>query len=482
MRNSKSISKYSACIREPQTVRLQRDIETITQSLEYEKRESVYLDEQMKLLKLEMESMGKSKEKTSSNIKPTIALLQKKLELEKNQLNQTRYKNKQLRDQINEYRLDKSAHKQSLLVIKENLEKTSKAAEEQYEEYLRKNEEDSAQREKIGMLRSRSASQRSKYDERISTLVSFLRTGNSKSKLMYEDKNYPLQGIEVINILKKMLKKSEMATLEKKRNKDQYLRHINNLNSGFEQIKIATGMNAIEDIVTSCIKSEDQGQAILFYFNNLNSEIEVLQETLKLNTSKIQMLEGSKQQGNLSIQEFIKKNEDNYKTLQQKMKEKQEKAISLSTIIQEILPIIKKTHQLLHKMNLKVYKTSNDDINAIDKLNQENSNILLGEIEDHIAYLLVGLAYKSQSSLLLYPNLNKDKARNQSVKNNEIKDLIEDNDLYDEPDLEEIKVPITLSEMKLKAQSIFEKRRNMIKVATPEANPRHSRPRPKDGL
>ena len=402
--------------------------------------------------------------------KERIFLPEKKLELEKNQLNQTRYKNKQLRDQINEYRLDKCAHKQSLSAIKDNLEKTSKAAEDQYEECVKENEQDSLQKEKIGLLRSKSASQRSKFDERITTLVSFLRSGNSKSRLMYEDKNYSMQGLEVLNVLKTMLKKCENTTLEKIRNKDHYIRHISNLANGFDQIRTATGVNDIEDIVTSCIKSEEQGLAILIYFNSLNSEIDNLEETLRLNNLRIETLTGSKLRGNLNVQEYLKKNENYYKSLQSKIKEKQEKITEINMTVQKALPILKKTYNLLEKMQFQSFISLKADVSAMDKLNQENTNYLLGQIEEFVNYLLMIEDYNNAHSF----NYRSHEFRENNKKEEklEIKEFLEDVDAYDEPELEDIKVPISLIEMKQKAQCIYEKRKNFLKgkSTTPDAN------------
>jgi len=44
---------------------------------------------------------------------------------------------------------------------------------------------------------------------------------------------------------------------EKKRLMDQYLRNVKVIEDAFEQIKEATGITAIEEIVTSFIKAEE---------------------------------------------------------------------------------------------------------------------------------------------------------------------------------------------------------------------------------
>ena len=396
-------------------------------------------------------------------LKANIATIEKKLEFERNQLNETIYKNKHLRNQIDEYRLDKTAQKQSLSTVADTLYKTSRETEEQYDKVAQESERDIQQKEKIEFLRSKSAKQRTRYDEKISTLLSFLRSGNNKSNILNEEKNYSVHSIEVITILKNFLKSCEKKTSEGKRNIEQYVKHINYLVSGFNQIKTATGIHYIEEIVTSCIKAEEQSQAILCYFNNLNNEIDILEDTLKFNKSKIEALESSKCKGEISTAEYIQKNEVNFNLLLHKIKDRQDKLSSLTNVFEKILTVIIKTYKTFNKMNGKAFVNQEIDIDIIDKLNQENADLLLGQIEEFINYLLVIIASKNCTPFSLYPKLNKENQYILHQKTNIIQDLLQDNDLYNEPEFEEIKNPISLLEMKQKAQGIFTKRRNMIK-------------------
>ena len=476
MHRSKTISKSTLQLKEPTSIRLQKDLESITVGLESEKRESTYLDEQISLLQFEMSSMFKPNKTFQSTLKSNISLLGKKLENEVNQLNQSRFQNKQLREKINEYRLDKCAHKQSLTQIQETFHKTSCMADERYDEIVKQTEEFTTESEKIGMIRSKSASQKSKYDSKISTLITFLRTGNSKSKFAYEDRNYSSQSIEVITVLKRILRKSESTTADKKKQFDQYVRHVNYLATGFQQIKAATGMNNINDIVTACVKSEEQSQAILFYFNGLSSEIDMLQETLAINTDKIKLMEGIKEQGSLNVKEFLQRNDDNFKNLQRKIKEKQEEVTSVSGIFKRLLPVIVKMYKLLEMMGFRGQLSSDIDIDDIDRIDQENTDLILGQIEELINYLLVAVATRNQSPMLLHHHLARDH-RGSPRKNSYIRDLIEEQDVYDEQELEDVKIPISIIEMKKKAYSIFEKRKDIVKgkSTTPDSGPRAPR-------
>ena len=71
-----------------------------------------------------------------------------------------------------------------------------------------------------------------------------------------------------------------MATnREKKRLMDQYLRNVKVIEDAFEQIKEATGITAIDEIVTSFIKAEEQNYSLLNYVNKLTNETDQLEDS-----------------------------------------------------------------------------------------------------------------------------------------------------------------------------------------------------------
>lgn len=82
-------------------------------------------------------------------------------------------------------------------------------------------------------------------------------------------------------ILKLRLAKIVATNREKKRLMDQYLRNVKVIEDAFEQIKEATGITAIEEIVTSFIKAEEQNYSLLNYCNKLTNETDQLEEQNK---------------------------------------------------------------------------------------------------------------------------------------------------------------------------------------------------------
>lgn len=62
---------------------------------------------------------------------------------------------------------------------------------------------------------------------------------------------------------------------------DQYLRNVKVIEDAFEQIKDATGISSIDEIVTSFIKAEEQNYSLYNYVNMLGTETDLLEESNK---------------------------------------------------------------------------------------------------------------------------------------------------------------------------------------------------------
>lgn len=62
---------------------------------------------------------------------------------------------------------------------------------------------------------------------------------------------------------------------------DQYMRNVRVIEDAFEQIKEASGISNIEEIVTTFIKAEEQNYSLYNYVNMLNTETDTLEESNK---------------------------------------------------------------------------------------------------------------------------------------------------------------------------------------------------------
>lgn len=73
-----------------------------------------------------------------------------------------------------------------------------------------------------------------------------------------------------IEILKLRLKKIINLNKEKKKLLDQYMRNSKIIEDAFDQIREATGISSIDEIVTTFIKADEQNHSLYNYVNVLN--------------------------------------------------------------------------------------------------------------------------------------------------------------------------------------------------------------------
>ena len=101
-------------------------------------------------------------------------------------------------------------------------------------------------------------------------------------------------------ILKLRLNKIVATNKEKKKLMDQYMRNVRVIEDAFDQIKEASGISNIEEIVTTFIKAEEQNYSLYNYVNMLNTETDTLEESNKEIKGQIERM---LQRGKLSDQE-----------------------------------------------------------------------------------------------------------------------------------------------------------------------------------
>jgi uncharacterized protein (DUF3084 family) len=91
--------------------------------------------------------------------------------------------------------------------------------------------------------------------------------------------------------LKIRLQKWTQNNKEKKNLMDTYIRNIKIIEDAFDQIKEATGISSIQEIVTTYIKAEEQNQSLYNFVNLMNSDIDVIEGQNKDIEAEIKRLE-----------------------------------------------------------------------------------------------------------------------------------------------------------------------------------------------
>ena len=425
--SSKLTNRSSASLLEPESMRLQKNIETFLDKLEHEKRDSNYLDEQIKLAEAELQQIKERTDKSlpkksETNLKAQVQVLEKKLSLEISHLNDSRSAAKEIRQKIDELRKEKLSSKWKVKSMQEELNYYTTQVQKRNNDLRMGIIVEEKQKEAIQNIRSRSVHQRSKFDEKLSVLTSQIKTDKeSRSKLFREINNTfgkkitkPTAAVEITRLLRSMVRKWRDKVITKKKMLEDYIKHINTIKGGFSQIKSATGMSSIGDTVTVFIKSEEQNYELYTYINNLNTEIDILQESLDHMQSTIQSFEVSDKAGNQKINERLKQLKTQQELILNKKGEKQNIQTKVSEQMSQLLPLLKEVLLLCKKTAVSTEVSTGTDLSTIERITEENMTQILGEIEEY---------------LIMFKMLNKKHSKAVGVPF----DMIEEKNFYKQP-------------------------------------------------
>ena len=101
-----------------------------------------------------------------------------------------------------------------------------------------------------------------------------------RETLKYEKNNKP-QAIDTQPLLKNRLKKIVNSNKEKLKMIQQYKKHMKLIEEAFNDIKEKSGINTLEEITNTFIKSEEQNYALYNYLDELSRNIENLEDQNK---------------------------------------------------------------------------------------------------------------------------------------------------------------------------------------------------------
>jgi len=274
---------------ESEIQRLQRDADNFTKELESQKRkESKFKNDLVK----EADSLKKLKEhiqekrpstKEQKQKAAVIKRLENQLDKEIVQYNQTVAENKTLRKEIDKYRKDKKASEEifgKLQKQKHEIEiNTMQTTKERNKELT---EIEDATMSTI-LIKNTYGKKKEEYNSNITSLKKKLKdkVEDQKEEERYRSKEADKADKDQTNpidTIKMRLDNWKARLKHKKDTLDMYVKHINIIRDAFDQIKKATGISNIQEIVVTFIKSQEQTDALNNHLNSLDQELDSLEE------------------------------------------------------------------------------------------------------------------------------------------------------------------------------------------------------------
>ncbi len=292
---SKSGSKINASstqkgLYESETQRLQREADNFTKELESQKRkEAKYKTDLAKeaeaLKKLKDQIRDKRPSTREQKQKAaTIKRLENQLDKEIVQYNQTVSENKGLRREIDKYRKDRKAADE----IFSKLQKQKQGIEADTLRTTKDRNKEVTEIEDATMstilIKSTYGKKKDEYNANIGTLKQRLKekVEDQKEEERFRskeaDKAADKDQTNPIDTIKARLDNWKARLKHKKDTLDMYVKHINIIRDAFDQIKKATGISNIQEIVVTFIKSQEQTDALNSHLNSLDQEIDGLEE------------------------------------------------------------------------------------------------------------------------------------------------------------------------------------------------------------
>ena len=197
-----------------------------------------------------------------------------------------------------------------------------------------------------------------------------------------------------ITILKRRLAKIQATNVQKRKLIEQYIRNVKVIADAFDQIKEKTGIQAIDEIVTTIVKAEEQNYSLYNYVNRLNTETDKLEETNKDRNREIQAYKQEMQQRVDGREHQITALQDEIRAINDSITNSIEEKEVLHRQLQNI-------YENVDKM-VKMFKRSRFFLSVAQRMSYDegvtftetNITQYLAELEEHISSLITYVAFK----------------------------------------------------------------------------------------
>lgn len=176
---------------------------------------------------------------------------------------------------------------------------------------------------------------------------------------------------------------------------DQYIKNMQYIDEAFTQVKDATGITDVEEIVNTFIKSEEQNLSLMNYASLLSQDIDMFEEMNKDLAAEIEELEIMKRKRLLEIEGNEQEKEK--KRIKSLIESKRKEITSLRQRIDALQPAVEPVLTKLHDSSLNNHVLGKYNYDAGVSLNENNVEQYLAELEDYLDTFLLYTAKSNES-------------------------------------------------------------------------------------
>ena len=469
---SRDISLGKSRLLESESDRLQREVDNFTHKLEQQRRRNASLDEQVKSMSTEVKTKKEELQaklpsvKEEKKLELKIKTLENNLQKEMVKLNDIQAKNKDLREAINVLRREKKAYLEMFQSMEKELAEKAKEAEKCNREHVEGSKIEEKYKTKMLKLKAKAEEEIAALQNQFSVMQSVIEEDRKKQNAAVKEIANTLispcgqtgheDAVDPHKVLEALYKKWVQACKERKAIVDQYHKNIRILSDAFNQIREATGIDDIDEIVTAFIKSEEQHYTLYSYVNSLNTELDALEDRyqyLSKHYEQLRNLLDQEKSSNIAVASELNNQ------IQELNLEHDSTLAAIENLKQEISSIQEPVEEMLKEFEecqftLEFNKKLTKDEGFV--VNEQNVEQYLGELEEYLSSLLTHLAYEKGAKLPMISGLD-DTDKNEEKKIPDIlSTLLQSDNLFEEGDIEEL--PLTLDEFQAKSKEIYSKK------------------------
>jgi chromosome segregation ATPase len=401
---SKTLSKGKVSMNkgglyETVTQRLQKDADNYTKQLENQKRN----ENKMKIdLQKETRTLKEMRDKARENRPATqddrnkaanIKRLENQLDKEIVTYNQTVADNKKLQKEIDKYRKDKKAADEILLKLikqKQNIEGATTVT-------TQKRNKDKAAIEDATMttvlIKSTYGKKKEEYNKNIDRLKERLQERLEDQKEDERNRGRELEKIggdqaNPLDIITHRLDNWKAKVRHKKETLDLFTKHINIIRDAFGQIKKASGISNLNEIVTTFIKAQEQSDGLNSHLNFLDKEIDSLEEQKQGLRKELKTKQDTINNYNANDKSMAAAFKIQKAELSKKTKMKDEELDKAKKTVNNIQVPVSKMLNNFGLSSIALSVAEDKIYNETTTFNEQNVNGYLAEVEEYIKCLL----------------------------------------------------------------------------------------------
>lgn len=173
------------------------------------------------------------------------------------------------------------------------------------------------------------------------------------------------------------------------------MKHVTVCDNAFKDISHATGISDIESIVTTFIKAEDQKQTLFNYISNLNTEIDLLEDSIQKIKESVQTCQQIEKEGKSAEIRII---DEQKGKIEQSLAKLDAKKDNLNMINSCLAGVRKPIESLLEEFKSSGLDVSKEPDNP-EEIKDDTILEIVGELEQDINTLETYLAYQANERL-----------------------------------------------------------------------------------